>query len=653
MNMTMKQRMLAAIRGEMPDVLPYAPRLDLWYVSRSIQGTLPEPYGRSTMDEICRAEGWGQYKLSPDYQDMEPSPEGMALAALGLYPLRVNAFEFRFATDIQLEARQEGDVTRATFHTPLGSVSAVLEMTEQLRKDGITIPWVTEPLIKQYEDWKIVARIFDSLELVASHQGYLDIVATTGENGLLATPVDASSPMHHIQKYLFDATDFYIYYRERSKDLAAFADSVANYFNQALRILAAAPVEVVTWGGNYDATITFPPFFEREILPWLERAAETFKPQGKLLITHCDGENQGLMDLIKHSGVDAAESVCPFPMTHLKLHEYYAHWSDRITTIGGIPAELLIREQTSDEEFAGYLDYLFKAVVPGNRFIAGIADATPATADFDRLRRLHDLIAKKGRLPLSAGALPPYFAKTQTQPPPTSDTEAEVAAPTAFKAVRQAIFSGDAAGIRDCIGAVLDRGIPAGDILQQGMIATMQEVGDKFSAGEVYIPEMLLAARAMEQGVSFLKPSLLKDTGGERSEGTIVIGSVFGDMHDIGKNLVAMMLRGVGYDVVDLGTNVATAEFVRQTSHHRPQIVALSALLTTTMPAMEQVIAALCEAGLQPAVKVMVGGAPVTQKFADQIGADGYALNAGEAVRQAKLLASAATAKRGRATLIT
>ena len=277
----------------------------------------------------------------------------------------------------------------------------------------------------------------------------------------------------------------------------------------------------------------------------------------------------------------AHESVCPFPMTRLKLHEYYAHWSDRITHHRGIPAELLIREQTSDREFSGYLDYLFKAVGPGKALYRRHCRRHPGHGRFRPPAPAARPYCPKR--PAAAGRRDPAVHLRPGAIPGGGATGHGCRRPGAFQTVRKAIFRGDGAEIEKSISALLNQGIPASDILQQGMIDAMQAVGDKFSAGEVYIPEMLLAARAMEQGVVFLKPRLLAETAAGRSEGTVVIGSVFGDMHDIGKNLVAMMLRGMGYEVIDLGTNVATAEFIRQARDHKARIVALSALLTTTM----------------------------------------------------------------------
>jgi 5-methyltetrahydrofolate--homocysteine methyltransferase len=204
-------------------------------------------------------------------------------------------------------------------------------------------------------------------------------------------------------------------------------------------------------------------------------------------------------------------------------------------------------------------------------------------------------------------------------------------------AVREALVSGDAKALNASVKELLVRGVPAQDILDRGMLQTMEEIGARFKTGDVFIPEVLLSARAMNQALLVLEPHL---AGGKREAGSrVLIGTVSGDLHDIGKNMVVIMLRGVGFEIRDVGINVTTEEFVREVREFEPEILGLSALLTTTMPEMRNVIDALAEAGLRDRVKVLVGGAPVNQRFADEIGADAYAPDAGASVEVAKRLA--------------
>ncbi|MHB9134647.1 MAG: corrinoid protein [Armatimonadota bacterium] len=179
-------------------------------------------------------------------------------------------------------------------------------------------------------------------------------------------------------------------------------------------------------------------------------------------------------------------------------------------------------------------------------------------------------------------------------------------------------------------------GVDPQEIITNGLIAGMAVVGSKFKANEFYVPEVLIAARAMKECMAILKP-LLAETGA-KPVGTVVIGTVKGDLHDIGKNLVAMMLQGNGFEVVDLGVDVSPEKYIEAAKESKAEVIALSALLTTTMPGMKQTIDAMEAAGVRSSLKVMVGGAPVTQKFSDEIGADGYAPDAASAVDLVKVL---------------
>jgi 5-methyltetrahydrofolate--homocysteine methyltransferase len=200
----------------------------------------------------------------------------------------------------------------------------------------------------------------------------------------------------------------------------------------------------------------------------------------------------------------------------------------------------------------------------------------------------------------------------------------------------QSILEGDAKKAAAGVEQALEAGIDPGDILNQGMIPAMAEVGRLFEVQEYYIPEMLISARAMQGGLAILKPYLVDSD--VKPTGKVVLGTVKGDLHDIGKNLVGMMLEGTGFEVVDLGTDVSAEQFVAAVKEHQPEFVGMSALLTTTMPGMITTIDALTEAGVRDRVKVMVGGAPLTPQFAEQIGADVYAPDASSAAKQAKLL---------------
>ena len=203
-----------------------------------------------------------------------------------------------------------------------------------------------------------------------------------------------------------------------------------------------------------------------------------------------------------------------------------------------------------------------------------------------------------------------------------------------LKALAEAVIKGDPNTAVTITKQAIAEKMPAGDVLKDGLIAGMDTVGLRFKNNEIYIPEVLIAARAMKMAMQVLEPELVK--AGVKPVGKFVVGTVQGDLHDIGKNLVAMMMKGAGFEVIDLGVDVTSEKFVEKAKTTGAQLVGMSTLLTTTMPKMEKTLKEIRNAGLK--TKVMIGGAPVTQNYADKIGADGYAADAATAVDVAKRL---------------
>lgn len=203
-------------------------------------------------------------------------------------------------------------------------------------------------------------------------------------------------------------------------------------------------------------------------------------------------------------------------------------------------------------------------------------------------------------------------------------------------AVYEAVLTGNADAAAAATDAALAKGLSAEKILYDGCIPAMAEVGRQFEIGEKFVPEMLISARAMTAATNILRPLLIAE--GVQQIGTVIMGTVAGDLHDIGKNLVGMMMEGAGFKIVNLGTDVSPQAFVEAVNEYHPEILAMSALLTTTTRSIINTITALEEAGIREQVKVMIGGAPITQDFADKVGADGFAPDASSAARKAKEL---------------
>jgi len=632
--MTHKERILMAARGEMSDILPYVPRFDLWYNANAYADTLPDEHKRRTADEIARAEGWALHKVIPELLKVE-TPEENLHRGLGLYSLKENGYWVTFSSNVDIRVKQEADAKRIEYHTPSGMVSVTEIITEEMRQAGASITWLEERAIKSVDDYRILKYIFENIEIKPDYERYLQWQADVGEDGVaVQMGAFAPSPLQHIQRDLLEATDFFYHYNDYQKEMQDLAEGIEHVYEQLLQVVADSPAEVVLWGANYDDMITYPHYFEKEIQPWLQKAFRTLEENGKLMICHTDGENRGLMDLIRDSGLHIAEAVCPYPMMRVKIEEYYRQWGDKITIFGGIPQSLLSEETASEEDFQSYIDHFFKAVAPGSRVIVGVADTTPPNAVFDRLRRLGDRIQKEGRLPLEAGAFRPV-AGADLGETAKRDTP-EIVEDEDYKKIQDDVLKGNHQGIPNHVQEMLNQGFNPNHILNRGMLATMEVIGAKFTTGEVFIPEVLLSARAMNAALKVLEPYLAKEK--KEVSGKFVIGTVRGDLHDIGKNMVVTMLRGVGFEVEDLGINIKIEEFASKVAELKPDILGLSALLTTTMPEMKKIIDALTERGLREKVKVMVGGAPVNEKFAREIGADGYAPDAGASVEVAKQL---------------
>jgi len=205
-----------------------------------------------------------------------------------------------------------------------------------------------------------------------------------------------------------------------------------------------------------------------------------------------------------------------------------------------------------------------------------------------------------------------------------------------LKQIAESLIQGKGPKVKELAQKAVDGGEDVQKILNEGLLAGMSVVGDKFKKNEFYVPEVLIAARAMRAGMEVLRPLLAEKN--IKGQGTVVLGTVKGDLHDIGKNLVGMMLEGVGFEIVDLGIDIAPEKFIQVAKEKNAAIIGLSALLTTTMLAMKDVIEALTSQGLRKKIKIIIGGAPVTQEYGDEIGADGYAPDAASAVDKTKEL---------------
>jgi hypothetical protein len=398
--MTHKERMLRAARGEWADQLPWVPRIDLWHNSNSMRATLPPPFRQSaSLDEVADYLGGGYHKVVPEFLNVRSAEDNID-RGLGVYRLWGMAYRPELV-GVERESKKEGDATHVTYHTPAGSVSCKILYTEEMKRAGASITWISEHVIKEPKDYKTVGYIFKNMKIHPDYDNYLEFKRKVGDKGFAAAFANLSaSPMHHIMKEFLDATQFYLEMYDHPKEMRQLCEDMEPYFDQIFRVLADSPAEVIFSGANYDEMITYPPFFRDNIMPHLQRLANILHHRGKLLLGHCDGENKGLLDLIPESGIDIAEAICPRPMTKVTISEVKKAFKGKVTIFGGVPSVALLKESMPDDEFEAFMENLFGEIGPGDRFILGVSDTTPPDAQFERLLRITEMVQEKGKLPM-------------------------------------------------------------------------------------------------------------------------------------------------------------------------------------------------------------------------------------------------------------
>ena len=387
-------RMLATIRGEPTDQLPWAPRMDLWYIAQRARGTLPEKFANMNMVEISEALDVACHAVGADFT--LPGGRDVRLRALGIdnhqdYPYRV---ELR---GLPLESSDDGVDLRTRIQTSSGELFTHLHRSPQMARDGISLPFVKSYAIESVDDFDAIGDIFENLAVIPTPDAYRAFQQRVGDRGVaVARGPMAASPVHLILHELVAMDQFFYLYADVKAKMHQLAERMTPFFDAALDALVACDAEVVFWGANYDQDLTWPPFFEAEIIPWLQKVSERIHAAGKFLLTHTDGENQALLPLYRQSGFDVAESVCPAPMTKLTLAEVRAGMGSNITVFGGIPSVALLDDAMADDAFAAYMDELFDAIGAGDHLILGVADNVPPDANLDRLDEITRRVAAFG-----------------------------------------------------------------------------------------------------------------------------------------------------------------------------------------------------------------------------------------------------------------
>ncbi|MGD9138465.1 MAG: cobalamin-dependent protein, partial [Desulfobacterales bacterium] len=376
-----------------------------------------------------------------------------------------------------------------------------------------------------------------------------------------------------------------------------------------------------------------PKFLRKYLFPWYKKMGDICRDRGLGFIYHSDGDcSEVLQDLID-CGFHGYHPIQPNCMDIVEVKK---KWGKSLCLLGNINLDSTLTLGTPEDVRAEVYERI-RTIGPGGGYMVSSSNSIPDYVPVENMKALFDATFEFGAYPIELeegkikGKIWTFTGKPKIDAAPkTVDLNIEE-----FMA---AMLGKNVERLIELTQAEIDAGRQAGEVVDAGMIPAMTTVGKKFQSGEIYIPEMLVAAKTMSAALDHFKDQLIGKA--TENKGTVVIGTVKGDLHDIGKNLVTMMLQGQGFTVEDLGISVDTAKFLESIRTTNPDVLAMSALLTTTMVEMKNTIDALEEAGLRKSVKIIVGGAPLTQAFADQIGADGYAYDAPGAAQKCSDLIS-------------
>ena len=398
--MTHRERMLAALNRSDVDRIPWTPRMDLWYIANKANGTLPSRFARLNTVQIAQELGCACHSVRADYTLSRPK-EDLILRGFGLenhpdYPYRVEirglAFDFR----------HDDENFHLTVETPAGQIVTHVKQSTEMLRDGISAPFVARYPIRAIDDLDRVAILFEHLEVVPTPENYSAFRNRIGNQGLaVANGLAVASPVHFMLHDLMPMEDFFYMYVDHSDRLHALAERMTPFFDSALDAVLQSEAETFLWGANYNDSITYKPFFETELVPWLRKVRERADEAGKLSISHTDGENTGLLEVLPSSGMHVAESFCPAPMTKCTLKAFRHALGRDVAVWGGIPAVALLPDSMSEREFDHYIDSVFAELGTGSGLILSVSDNVPPEADLERLEKISRKIEDFGPVKVS------------------------------------------------------------------------------------------------------------------------------------------------------------------------------------------------------------------------------------------------------------
>ena len=393
--MTYKERMLATLSGKPTDCLPFVPRLDLWYRSNKVRGTLPDRYRNASLLQIVEDLDVGYHTVVPDffaYDDLLDIVD----RALGIW--RIHHLPFRTTlTDIRRNISHDGDTTTVEYITPAGNIRTRTVYDDTMRQSGITLSHVLEHAIKSVDDYDAIGYIYEHAEVRPNYEKLWQFKEEVCERGLIgAIASTGASPMHEILHELMPYEQFCFDYYDHLEEMELLAGRMSGYFGKTFEAALQSPADFIHVGTNYDIQITWPAFVEAHVAPHLAAAADKIHAAGKFLLTHTDGENKKLLPYYLAGNIDIADSLCPYPMTSQTLQEVREAFDGKITIWGGVPSVSVLENSMSDYEFEKFLDNLFLQMGSGDHLILSIADTAPPGMKFSRLMRIANLAKEFG-----------------------------------------------------------------------------------------------------------------------------------------------------------------------------------------------------------------------------------------------------------------
>ena len=386
--MNWKERIINTIQGKPVDFLPFVPRLDIWYQSNKLNNRLPEKYKNCTLREIIKDMDVGFHTVVPDFRNFR-CKENIGFLGLGIYDLKDNPYKINADyIDYKFKTDKDG-ITTTNFKTPYGVITTRTLYSDRMRSDGSSIGHTIEHAVKNSDDLKAIGYIFEKIEIEDNYSNFLDFKKFIGDDGIsIAFCMLSGSPMHHIMKELMSFEKFIYMLNDNPKELDSLAKKIEILFNKVIPVSAGSKTDAIFSGANYDSFLTWPSFFKKYITPYLKNCSDIVHKAGKFFVTHADGENEGLIQEYMNADIDIADSICPYPMTKLKIKDFRRVFDGKITIWGGLPSICVLEESMSDYEFDKFLNDFFNDIEKGDRLILSFADTTPPTAKLERIEKV-------------------------------------------------------------------------------------------------------------------------------------------------------------------------------------------------------------------------------------------------------------------------